>query len=130
MIGRVHMDYLEAGADVITTASYQASHEGMLRCGYGDKDADAIINLSVELAGYARGRGLHEDSVLPRMDEGEVYPRLAVAAGLKAQEQGVAGETKEATQLHTNATKLIRAAQEATTLLMNAGIIPGVPETP
>ena len=91
---------------------------------------DMALAVAHELAGYARGRGLHEDSVLPRMDEGEVYPRLAVAAGLKAQEQGVAGETKEATQLHANATKLIRAAQEATTLLMNAGIIPGVPETP
>ncbi len=91
---------------------------------------DMALAVAHELAGYARGRGLHEDSVLPRMDEWEVYPRLAVAAGLKAQEQGVAGETKEATQLHANATKLIRAAQEATTLLMNAGIIPGVPETP
>ncbi len=91
---------------------------------------DMALAVAHELAGYARGRGLHEDSVLPRMDEWEVYPRLAVAAGLKAQEQGVAGETKEATQLHANATKLIRAAQEATMLLMNAGIIPGVPETP
>ena len=91
---------------------------------------DMALAVAHELAGYARGRGLHEDSVLPRMDEWEVYPRLAVAAGLKAQEQGVAVETKEATQLHANATKLIRAAQEATTLLMNAGIIPGVPETP
>lgn len=54
MIARVHMDYLEAGADVITTASYQASHEGMLRCGYDSNDADRIIKLSVELAIQAR----------------------------------------------------------------------------
>ncbi len=54
MIGRVHMDYLEAGADVITTASYQASHEGMRRCGYADTDTDRIIKLSVELARQAR----------------------------------------------------------------------------
>ena len=61
MIGRVHMDYLEAGADVITTASYQAGHEGMRRCGYTDKDADETIKLSVELARQARHQYLKEN---------------------------------------------------------------------
>ena len=73
MIGRVRMDYLEAGADVITTASYQASHEGMLRCGYGDKDADAIINLSVELAGYARQQ-YHQKNDRPIYIAGSIGP--------------------------------------------------------
>ncbi len=61
MIGRVHMDYLEAGADVITTASYQAGHESMRRCGYTDKDADETIKLSVELARQARQQYLKEN---------------------------------------------------------------------
>jgi homocysteine S-methyltransferase len=37
MIKEVHLDYLKAGADVITTASYQASFPGLAKQGY-DKE--------------------------------------------------------------------------------------------
>jgi homocysteine S-methyltransferase len=46
--------YLDAGADCIATASYQASREGFARRGLSAEEADALMRLSVELAVQAR----------------------------------------------------------------------------
>lgn len=53
-IRRVHDDYLDAGADVITTASYQASFEGLARRGLDADAAAALMQRSVALAREAR----------------------------------------------------------------------------
>lgn len=50
LIAAVHRDYAIAGADVVTTASYQASLEGFSRAGVKQADALALIQRSVELA--------------------------------------------------------------------------------
>ena len=50
----VHLAYLEAGADVVTTSSYQASHPGCQRCGLAPAEADALLLASVSLAEAAR----------------------------------------------------------------------------
>lgn len=42
--------YLEAGAQCIATASYQASREGFAKLGHSAEEADRLILLSVELA--------------------------------------------------------------------------------
>ena len=54
LIQQVHYDYLEAGADVIISASYQASFEGFARRGMAAGQAEALMQLSVELALAAR----------------------------------------------------------------------------
>ena len=54
LIQQVHYDYLEAGADVIISASYQASFEGFARRGIDAEQAKALMQLSVELARAAR----------------------------------------------------------------------------
>jgi len=54
LIYRVHMDYLEAGADVITSASYQASAPGFMARGLSREAAEALLRGSVELALKAR----------------------------------------------------------------------------
>jgi homocysteine S-methyltransferase len=54
MVRRVHVDFLEAGADVIATASYQASFDGFDRAGYGREQAERLMRLSVDLAVLAR----------------------------------------------------------------------------
>lgn len=46
--------YLDAGADVVETASYQASREGFREIGMGGLMADRLLLLSVELARRAR----------------------------------------------------------------------------
>jgi len=54
MIKQVNLDYLNAGANVIATASYQASFMGYERQGYSREDAIKLMQLSVELAIGAR----------------------------------------------------------------------------
>jgi len=77
-----------------------------------------------ELAGFAKARGIHEDDIIPRMDEWEVFPHVAVATALKAQEQGIARLFKTREELYDQAAKVIRDAREATQLLMREGYIP------
>ena len=54
MIRQVHADFLQAGADIIATASYQASFEGFAQAGYGHGQAESLMRLSVDLALLAR----------------------------------------------------------------------------
>lgn len=53
-IKEVHKDYLNAGADCIITASYQASYEGFIKKGLTAKEADNLIKLSTTLAKETR----------------------------------------------------------------------------
>ena len=50
LIKAVHLDYLQAGADIITSASYQATIEGFMRSGLSHDKAADLIRLSVKLA--------------------------------------------------------------------------------
>ena len=50
----VHTAFLQAGADVITTAGYQATSEGFVRAGFSATEADRLLRRSVELAQQAR----------------------------------------------------------------------------
>jgi homocysteine S-methyltransferase len=52
----VHLDYFRAGADVATTASYQASVPGFAAAGFDRVTALRLIALSVEVAARARDR--------------------------------------------------------------------------
>jgi len=54
MIRQVHVDFLKAGADIIATASYQASFEGFAQAGYGHGQAEGLMRLSADLALLAR----------------------------------------------------------------------------
>ncbi|MGW4469045.1 homocysteine S-methyltransferase [Nonomuraea sp. NPDC004354] len=68
LIRRVHADYFAAGAQVATTASYQASVPGFVKRGMSEREAADLIALSVELAVQARdeaGGGLVAASVGP-----------------------------------------------------------------
>jgi homocysteine S-methyltransferase len=53
-IRRIHLDYLEAGADCISTASYQATIEGFKEKGFGDSESVDLLRRSVQLALSAR----------------------------------------------------------------------------
>ena len=54
--------YLDAGAECVATASYQASREGFATLGLSAVEADALMRLSVELAARARDEFLAADS--------------------------------------------------------------------
>ncbi|HSG46922.1 MAG TPA: homocysteine S-methyltransferase [Longimicrobiales bacterium] len=53
-VRQVHLDFLEAGADVIATASYQASLPGFARRGIGRDEGLALLRLASRLAVEAR----------------------------------------------------------------------------
>ncbi|MEU1877023.1 homocysteine S-methyltransferase [Streptosporangium sp. NPDC020072] len=68
VIRQAHLDYFSAGADVATTASYQASVPAFVRRGLSAVQAERLILLSVRLATEARdatGRGAVAASVGP-----------------------------------------------------------------
>jgi len=53
-IKQLHFDYLQAGADCVITASYQATIEGFAKRGLNEGEAIALIQKSVRLAREAR----------------------------------------------------------------------------
>ncbi|AXF84834.1 Homocysteine S-methyltransferase [Ephemeroptericola cinctiostellae] len=60
----IHLSYLEAGADCITTSSYQSSIQGFMAHGFDAETAYALIRKSSEIAVEARDAfwsGLTED---------------------------------------------------------------------
>ncbi|HEC35976.1 MAG TPA: malate dehydrogenase, partial [Anaerolineae bacterium] len=79
------------------------------------------------LARRAEERGLHDEYIVPTMDDWEVFPREAAAVGLKAQEQGVARVSLSHDELLSKAKQTIRQAQDMTRFLMEKGLIPPVP---
>ena len=54
LIRQVHRDYFAAGADVATTASYQATIPGLMQRGLTHHQAADVLRLSVRLARQAR----------------------------------------------------------------------------
>lgn len=76
-----------------------------------------------ELAACAAESGLHDERIVPRMDEWSVYPRVAVATAVAAQQQGLARLSTPANDLLASATRRITAAREATNMLMREGFI-------
>jgi malate dehydrogenase (oxaloacetate-decarboxylating) len=129
-------DALEAGARIVGTArsdypnqinnslAFPAIFRGTLDVRARTISDEMAIAAARELARYAADRGIHEGSIVPRMDEWEACPQVATATALKAQEQGFARLSKTREQLHAGAVKIIREAREATRLLMREGIIP------
>jgi homocysteine S-methyltransferase len=55
-IEELHHDYFLAGADVGTSASYQATFEGFAARGLSAREAEGLLRLSVELVHRARDR--------------------------------------------------------------------------
>ncbi|URE37755.1 Homocysteine s-methyltransferase [Musa troglodytarum] len=55
LIKKVHLDYLEAGANILITASYQATIQGFESRGFSREESEALLRRSVELACEARG---------------------------------------------------------------------------
>ncbi|XP_022959458.1 homocysteine S-methyltransferase 3-like [Cucurbita moschata] len=54
IVRRVHLDYLDAGANIITTASYQATIQGFEAKGFSRDESEELLRKSVEIALEAR----------------------------------------------------------------------------
>lgn len=62
LIRKVHLDYLEAGANIIITASYQATIQGFESKGFSKEQSENLLTKSVEIAREAREMFLKEHS--------------------------------------------------------------------
>ena len=89
---------------------------------------EMCIAAAEEIAKCAEDKGLSEDYIVPSMTEWEMFPREAVAVGMKAIEQGVARVTMSRDELYKMADERIREAREQTHVLMREGLIAPAPE--
>jgi len=71
-----HLAFLEAGANIIISASYQASRKGFMSLGLSEQQADDLIFSSVDLAHTARQKFLdaHADASLTPMVAASIGP--------------------------------------------------------
>ncbi len=125
----------EAGARIVATGrndfpnqvnnslGFPAIFRGVLDVKAKTVTDDMCIAAAQELAKFAEERGMHEEDILPRMEEWEVFPREAVACALKSIEQGVARVKPSKQELYERATAIIRNAKESAELLMKNGLI-------
>lgn len=77
MIEELHYDYFVAGADVGTSASYQASFEGFRARGLDASEAERLLRLSVALVLRARDRFWARES----HRAGRIEPLVAASIG-------------------------------------------------
>ncbi|MEQ1794912.1 MAG: NADP-dependent malic enzyme [Nitrospira sp.] len=84
---------------------------------------EMAIAAALELAACAEERGIHDESILPTMDEWNVVPRVAAATGLAAQRQGLAQLNLTQEELISAATARIHTVREGMRLFMKQGII-------
>ena len=125
----------EAGARIIATGrsdfpnqvnnslGFPAIFRGVLDVKAKTVTDDMCIAAAEELAKFAEERGIHEDDILPRMEEWEVFPREAVACALKSIEQGVARVKLNRQELYDRAVSIIKNARESLKVLMKEGLI-------
>jgi malate dehydrogenase (oxaloacetate-decarboxylating) len=125
----------EAGARIVATGrsdfpnqvnnslGFPAIFRGVLDVRAKTVTDDMCIAAAQELAKFAEERGMHEDDILPRMEEWEVFPREAVACALKSIEQGVARIKPSRQELYERAAALIKNAKESSEILMKNGLI-------
>lgn len=125
----------EAGARIVATGRSDFPNQTNNSLGFpgifrGTLDVRAktitdemCIAAAYELAKTADDKGLQEDYIVPTMDEWEVFPREAVAVGMKAIEQGIARKKLSRQELLERAEAIIKEARDKTKFLMKEGFI-------
>uniref|UniRef100_A0A0D9V6B1 homocysteine S-methyltransferase n=1 Tax=Leersia perrieri TaxID=77586 RepID=A0A0D9V6B1_9ORYZ len=75
LIRKVHLDYLDAGANIITSASYQATIQGFQARGLSREQSEALLRRSVHIAQEARAIFADGWSKGPHATRGRSSPR-------------------------------------------------------
>lgn len=132
-------DALEAGARIVGTGrsdfpnqlnnslGFPAIFRGALDVRARTITDEMCLAAAGELAAIGEEQGLSEEHIVPTMDDLDVYPREAVAVGMRAQEQGLAALKLAREELYAVATARIAEAREMVQTLMREGLIPAVP---
>jgi malate dehydrogenase (oxaloacetate-decarboxylating) len=84
---------------------------------------EMCIAAAEELAKTQEDKGMDENHLLPTMGDWEVFPREAVAVGLKAIEQGIAQRKASRDTLFAEAEAIIRRARKQVKVMQEKGVI-------
>ncbi|OQX84744.1 MAG: malate dehydrogenase [Candidatus Latescibacteria bacterium 4484_7] len=128
-------DAKEAGARIVATGRSDFPNQVNNSLGFpgifrGTLDVMAktitdemCIAAAKELAKVAEDKGMHEDYLIPTMDEWEVYPREAASVGRMAIEQGVARIDMSWNDLFAKAERTIKKARDEFQFLQKNGFV-------
>lgn len=89
---------------------------------------EMAIAAAEAIAETADEKGLHEDYIVPTMDDWEVFIKEAEYVGRKAIEQGIARRKLSAGEIRGRAREIIEAARNKTQVLMKKGLVPPIPQ--
>ncbi len=89
---------------------------------------EMAIAASIEIARFAEEKGIHEDYIVPTMEEWEVYPRVATAVALKAIEQGLARKIMTRDEIYHMSREIIKSTMDKYNILYEKGFIKKIPE--
>jgi malate dehydrogenase (oxaloacetate-decarboxylating) len=130
----------EAGAQVVATGrsdfpnqvnnslGFPGIFRGVLDVGASKITDEMCIAAAEELVAYAEEKELSEEYIIPRMVEGDIFPREAAAVAMKAIEQGVARISMTRDEAYQKASRIINRARKETRVLMEQGIIAAPPD--
>ena len=133
-------DALDAGAGIVATGrgdfpnqlnnslGFPAIFRGVLDVRARTITDGMAIAAAHEIAAFAEERGLTRDSIVPRMDEWESYPRVATATAMRAIEEGVAALPESRDVIHQRARDTIARARSAVDAMTRDGVIPLPPD--
>jgi len=128
-------DAKEAGARIVATGRsdfpnqinnslvFPAVFRGALDVRAKSITDEMCLAAAYELAKIAEENGIYEEYIVPKMDDWEIYPREAVAVGLKAMEQGITGIKCSVEELTEKSYSMVMKARNETYLLMKKGVI-------
>ncbi|MCX8168809.1 MAG: NADP-dependent malic enzyme [Candidatus Methanomethylicia archaeon] len=125
----------EAGARIIGTGrsdfpnqinnslGFPAIFRGVLDVKAKTITDEMCVAAAEALAKFAEKKGIHEEYIIPTMEEWEVYVEEAVACALKSIEQGVARVKLSRNELWERASRIISEARKSFEVLWKAGLI-------
>jgi malate dehydrogenase (oxaloacetate-decarboxylating) len=88
---------------------------------------EMCLAAAAAIAERGEEKGLDDDHLIPDMSDWELFPRVAVAVGMKAQEQGLAQTAMTRDELYALSSAKMRAAKELIEAMMRDGAIAPVP---
>ncbi len=84
---------------------------------------EMCIAAASALAEFAEAKGLHEEYIIPKMTEREVFPEVATAVGMKAIELGLARVSMREEEIYEAAEIMISTTQRKIRKLYDMGFI-------
>lgn len=81
LIAQVHQDYLMAGADIISSATYQASESGFKERGMSSAEARSLLRTSVALSVRARNDFWLAETQHDKLQSPRIKPLVAASMG-------------------------------------------------